>query len=436
MNDHGQSMRLGGAACLVPWLAGLFLAFGVWPEARCPAQGHGPTRVEIAPVVQREVAPTIELVGTVRPRLRTVVSAEVSGLVVELPVDEGARVTKGQLLCKLRDQPRRFARAEADARHAELAAVVVERTAELSKARFEDERTARLAEQNRCSDKERHDAQADHAAAQGRLDQARHALESQKAVADFLASQLVRTEVRAPCDGYVVAKYSEIGSWVSEGGGIVSLVDLSTVRVRLPVPENMVAFAELGADARISIDALGRVYPGKISRIIPYADERARTFPVEVDIANPTGELKAGMFARGAMPSGPRAERLIVPKDAVVIRGSTSMVFVIRDAESGQMAMPLPVEIVSELLDKVAVRAEGLAAGDQVVVRGNESMFGPRPVMAMPWAGAPTTQPAEDSRLSEGGLSRSSSPARSTAVLDIEGDDTTDGPRNADGAGR
>jgi RND family efflux transporter MFP subunit len=414
----------------------LLLAFGAWPDGRCLAQGHGPTRVEVATVVQREVAPTIELVGTLRPRLRTVVSAEVSGLVAELPVDEGDRVTKGQLLCKLRDTPRRFAHAESVARRAELAAVLAERTAELSKARFEDERTARLWEQNRCSGKERHDAQADHAAAQGRLDQARHARESQKAVVDFLADELARTEIRAPCDGYVVAKYSEIGSWVREGGGIVSLVDLSTVRVRLPVPENMIAFAELGADARVSIEALGRVYTGKISRIIPYADERARTFPVEVDIANPTGALKAGMFARGAMPSGPRAERLIVPKDAVVIRGSTSMVFVIRKAESGQMAIPVPVEIISELLDMVAVRAEGLVAGDQVVVRGNESMFGPRPVIAMPQAGAPTTQPAGDVRLSEGGISRSPATARSIAVLDLEGDDTTDGLPSADDAGR
>lgn len=361
----------------------------------CLAQGRGPTRVEVVPVVRLLVAPTIELVGTVRPRLRTVVAAEVSGLVAAMPVDEGDRVTKGQLLCKLRDAPRRFAHAEALARRAELTAVLAERTAELSKAQFEMERTARLWEQDRSTDKERHDTRADHGAAKGRLDQARHALAAQEAVIEALADALARTEIRAPCDGHIVARHTEIGAWVGEGGAIVELVDLSTVRVRMAAPESIVAFCGVGAEAQVSVEAVGKVYPGKVSRLIPQADQRARTFPVEVDIANPTGVLKAGMFARCAAPAGPKTLQLVVPKDAVVLRGSVSMVFVVRSSKDGFTATPLPVEVLSEVVDHVAVTAAGLTAGDQVVVRGNESMFGPSSVIPVPAVGLATSQPAE-----------------------------------------
>ncbi|MBN2560931.1 MAG: efflux RND transporter periplasmic adaptor subunit [Phycisphaerae bacterium] len=395
------------------------LACWVSPDGTCSGQAPGPTRVEVAPVVLRDLAPTIRLVGTVRPCLRTLVASEVAGLVAELPVDEGDGVVKGQLICKLRDDRRRFAHAEALERQAQLTAELAERTAEFTKAKYEVDRTSRLWEQQRCTDKERQDARADCAAAEARVDQARHAVEAQKAGVEILADDLGRTSICSPCDGSVVAKHAELGSWVSQGGEIVELVDLSTARVRISVPEATIGYCEVGAEVQVSVEALGKVYHGAVSRVIPDAEERARTFPVEIDIANPAGELKAGMFARGAVPSGPRARQLVVPKDAVVLRGPMSMLYIVRDSEQGQMAMPLPVEVVSEVMDHVAVRAQGLVAGDQVVVRGNEYMFGPTPVIAMPTAPAAATQPARDTQTD--GQTSEEPPAREAARAEARG---------------
>jgi RND family efflux transporter MFP subunit len=185
---------------------------------------------------------------------------------------------------------------------------------------------------------------------------------------------------------------------VDQGGEVFDLVDLSTVRVRVAVPESIIGFCQVGALAQVSVEALGKVYPGRISRVIPDADERARTFPVEIDLANAAGELKAGMFVRSAVPSGPKAERLVVPKDAVVVRGPLSMIYVVRGSEEGRMAVPTPVEILSEVMDHVAVQAQGLSSGDQVVVRGNEYMFGPTAVSVMSTPEGATTQPGESAR--------------------------------------
>jgi RND family efflux transporter MFP subunit len=356
-----------------------------------------PTQVEVAEVVRRDVAPTQRLVGSVRPRLRTVVAAEVAGQVAELPIDDGDAVEKEQVLCRLRDEPRRLARDEARARLAELESVKEERTAQLAKTEFESGRMTTLWKDQRCTEKEYRDALADHQAAEGRAKQAEHAVASQRAVCDRLADDLARTEIRAPCDGFVTERQTQIGSWVELGGPIVEMVDLSVARVRVSVPEGIIGFCTVGEPGRVTVEAIHKSYPGKIARVIPDADERARTFPVDIDVPNPEGELRAGMFVRAEVPAGPRGARLIVPKDAVVLRGTERTAYVVREGTGGARAEAIQVEVLAELADELAVKSAGLAEGDKVVVRGNENMFGPSPVVVTKVharAGGATTQPA------------------------------------------
>ncbi len=332
-------------------------------------------------MVQREVAPTIRLVGTVRPRLRTIVAAEVAGQVAEMPIDDGDAVKKDQILCKLRDMPRRLARDEAVAKLQQLSDVMAERKAELAKTEFEDRRMSALWDDHRCSEKEYRDSRADHQAAESRAKQAEHAVVSQKAVCDKLADDLARTEIRAPCDGFITARHTQMGSWVELGGPIVEMVDLSVVRVRVSVPESIVGYCKTGEPAQVSVEAIGKTFSGNVARVIPDADERARTFPVDIDVENPDGELRAGMFVRAEVPAGPRGLRLVVPKDAVILRGETKWTFVVRDAAPMARAEPLEVETVVELADEMAVQSANLSPGDKVIVRGNENMSGPGPVI-------------------------------------------------------
>ncbi len=270
------------------------------------------------------------------------------------------------------------------ARVAELTAAQAASTAELRKAEFEHGRTERLYEQGRSTDKERSDAKADYQATRSRVAEADSALVAAKAVADRLAYELGRTEIQAPAAGVIVARHTQVGAWLDRGGDVVEMIDLSTVRVRVSVPEAHVSFCSVGSEVLVTVDALGRDFSGRIGRVIPDADEQARTFPVDVDIANPDRKLMSGMFVRVSVPSGPTVQRILAPKDAVVLRGGVPIVFVVRTAGKGRMAEMLPVRIVSEVLGYQAVESPGLAAGDSVVVRGNEFMRGPGPVIAVP----------------------------------------------------
>lgn len=360
------------------------LSVGITPTG-VMAQAPGPRPVEVEPVEVQTVASTLQLVGTVHPRLRTIVASEIAGLVAELSVDDGEPVTEGQTLCRLRDFARRSFREEAVATQQRLAAVHEQRQVELKKAEFEKNRTAALREAGRFStEKEYFDALADLDIATAGVEQAAQDVEAQKAIVARLADELERTQIPAPCDGTVVRRLTQIGSWIEQGGDVLEMIDLSTVRIRVGVPEEIIRFCPPGAEVLVSVDAVGKDYVGQIARVIPEAEERARSFPVDIDIRNENRALKAGMFVRAAVPAGATAERRIVPKDAVVSRGPSQIVFVVRTGKKPHMAMPVPVKIVSELRDKLAVESPSLQAGDQVVVRGNEFMFGPSPVIATP----------------------------------------------------
>jgi len=314
--------------------------------------------------------------------MRTTVASEIAGMVVELSAEAGDFVKAGQVICRLRDDVRRFAHQEAEAAKERFEKALDEWRAMVERAAFEKARLAELRDEGQGTEREYLFAKTDHDAAVAKLAQGESELRGRQAVVSMLADNLARAEIRAPFDGYVVSKRTEVGSWIIEGGPVVDMVALDVARVRVPVPESAAAYCRPGMQAIVLIDALNRGFEGRIGRIIPDADPKARTFPIEIDVANPETTLKAGMFARADVPSGPSGPRLVVPKDAIVRRGPTSQIFVVRpEGEGLPKAVPMPVEVDTEILDDVTVKADGLKAGDLVVVRGNELMFGPTPVM-------------------------------------------------------
>jgi len=408
------------------------------PGAPAEAQTGQAMPVGVAPVVERDVPASIRLVGNVLAERRAVVAAEVSGLVVGLPAVEGQFVRSGEVLCELDPEPARLRLAEARARLGslraqleelengtrketieELAARVEEAQAILEKWEFERQRVAELFRNNQSSAKEKHDTEMEYLAARQRLTQAkaayavavngprpeeiaraRYNLAAQEAVVRQLERDLEKTKVRAPFDGFVVAKRTEVGQWVAAGGPVCELVAIDTVRVRADVPESAILFARRGAAATIEVEALRQTRAATITRVIPQATPAARTFPVEIDLPNDEHTLLPGMFVWAYVPAGPSGKRLMVPKDAIVARGASKQVFVVRSGPapgggppgseatgSGpetHLALPVPVTTGLELAGEIEIRASGIRAGDLVVVRANERLFGPTPVIPMP----------------------------------------------------
>jgi RND family efflux transporter MFP subunit len=210
-----------------------------------------------------------------------------------------------------------------------------------------------------------------------------HRRDAAKAQIARLKDRLAHMVVRAPFAGRVVAERTEVGAWVGVGDPVAEIVALDPVRIRLPVPEQTVSGLKVGQAVTIRIDAVGEQRGGRIVAIVPRADAQARTFPVEVAVANRDGRLLPGMVARGRLPGPHLVDALLVPKDAVIAGRHGDTVVRVVDG----VAETMVVEVIGATGSRLAVRGE-LAAGDRVVVRGNERLQPGQPVTEAATSGA------------------------------------------------
>lgn len=404
------------------------------------AQHMPATRVVVAEAKLADVSPTMMLVGTVSPARMSLVRSEVSGVIVEVPVREGDRVSAGQLLYRIDD---RGMHAQIDqakarlgmlrARHeellagtrkediAELKAKLDETAAEVERWKLESERIAKLYEGSESHSKEVYDTRASlastearHAAAAAMYErgvsgprkeevaQAAYEVAEQEALIHAWEIQLDKHVVRAPFDGHVVRRSVEVGSKESEmsgmmpsssnsGGASMVIAELDPVLVSVNVPESAFPFAKVGEGVRVRIDALERAFEGRIRHVVPLADTTARTFPVEIEVPNPQGELAAGMFARVAFPAGTRTQQVTVPKDAIVVgKGSDQVAMVITGPEGKPAAILMSVTVGGGMDDRVALTSGNIPPGAKVVTRGNERIMPfPTPIEIVDEQGTP-----------------------------------------------
>lgn len=351
---------------LPAWLAWLLGALPVAAQPQGPIRGVPPALVETAVAVHMQVRAEIVLAGTAAPTVETVVAAEHEGLVRQVLVDEGERVVPGQVLC-LQDTSQ--LRLRIDAAGASLAEAKVL----LARAEREWVRQKRLYAIQSVSERAYENARFEVQALRKKVER----LGVERRV---LEDQVRKKTIRAPVGGYVTSRHVEIGQWLGEGKPVVTLAVLDPVRLVVPVPERHIAGIRRGDSAQVRFDALpGRTFQGLIQAVIPQAEAGARTFPVRIEIANADAAIKAGMLGRARIPLGEPYQALLVPKDALVLSGEQTAVFVINDrharlvrVRAGRAHGSL-IEIVGDL-----------TPGAAVVVRGNERLRPGQPVQIRP----------------------------------------------------
>jgi len=394
----------------------------------------GPASVVVAEVVEEPVEQGEVFVGTVRPLKRSVIGSAVDGRVVEFPVNVGDRVEEGQPLAKLLTETisleKAAAEAELELRKEELKELEngsLPEEIEQARARKEAasankdylaqrrNRMEKLRQGNAASEDVHQEAVSASLAADEnfqaakaawelavrgprdeKIAQARSRVALQQAVVDRLADQLQKHTVITRFTGYVTAEHTEVGAWVSRGDPVAEVVALDTVEIEAFVLDRHVGFVELGEDVLVNVPALtDKVFTGKVSAVVPQADERTRTFPVRVQVKNEIGGggpvIKSGMLAQVTLQTGPKQQATLIPKDALVLGGPAPMVYVVVPADPKDpkqlKVVPMPVEIGVATGDRLqvrpsaAARGAALKPGDQVVVLGNERLRPEQPVI-------------------------------------------------------
>jgi len=316
----------------------------------------------VAPVLNQAVQQSVTLVGSVEPWKRSVVASEIEGLVDQYPSVEGMQVKRGDLLAQLRTDTLNIQLDSA------LSSLREAQTRHLQ-AKQDLTRIQVLFEKELVTQKEMDDAQAEETAQQERLSQ----LDAQiRQVRD----QLSKSSILAPFDGWVTNEFTEVGQWVEVGGAIVEIVDLSHVKIEVPLPERFVQDIHLGNPVSARFDSLpGLTWEGTVFSVVAQADRNARTFPVKIDIPNPDLSIKSGMVAKVLLQVGRLHQGMVIPKDALVLRGEQEFVFLVTDGIVGQ----IPVNTLIHLDQLVEVQGD-IQEGMSVVIEGNERLFPGQPV--------------------------------------------------------
>ena len=354
----------------------MILGTAVWLLAPRSGLAQPVSKVLLAEAQLKELPATSLLVGSVRPNRISIVGAEVEGLVTALPVRQGDYLKTGTLICQLNDDTLQLELRAAEGKLESLKAAVKIAKADLDRWTREKERVAKLQSAYRANAKEVYDTLADFLMAENRVREAEQDVVEQNAQAELKQIEIAKTRIGAPFDGYVTALHTEVGQWLQRGGQVVEIIDLETVLVRVDAPESAIVHIQVGDEVRVKLDALNKTVTGHVKYVIPQAHEQARTFPVDIAIANPEHELRSGLFARCTVKTGPAGQAIAVPRDAVVHKEGTNRIWKVQAAgPEGMMAFPVTVTLGAEIGEWVAITSGNVLPGMQVVVRGNEQLM-------------------------------------------------------------
>ena len=327
------------------------------------------TEVATAKSVVRHVAAAFDETGTFVAEELSDIAPPVAGRILRTPVDVGAFVKQGQVICeldhrdaelKLQQVRAQLAEAQAAVRQAQmrigldsgkfdaakvpevaaaranfesaeaqakLAAADAQRYANLvasgdvSRSAFEKARTQQeTAEAQANASKQQWEAALNGARQSYQVvSSSQSSLDAVNAQAAQAEKGLADTYIRAPFDGFVSDRPASAGEYVALTNKIATVVRVKTLKLQLQTPEQRAAKAQVGMRVLAHVSAYpDREFEGKVSAINPAIDPNSRIFVLEARFANPDNALRPGMFstARVVLPGGEDA--VFVPKKAVV----------------------------------------------------------------------------------------------------------------------
>jgi len=276
-------------------------------------------RAAISIVTRQAMSNTLTVAGEFHPFQEVELHAKVSGYLRHIAVDIGDRVRVGQVLATLEipELNAELVGAQAGVRHTRQEILRAQdevkrsianhdsiHSAALRLQQASDARPGLIAQQelddalakDRSAEAQVEAAQSDLAAAQEKLTVSQASNTQISAMNDY-------SRIIAPFDGVVTWRYADTGALIQAGTSnsnsmpVVKLAEVSTLRLRIPVPESLVAKVHIGDHARVRVQATGEEFDSAISRFTDSLDRSTRTMQVEIDVPNAGRRLAPGMYA-------------------------------------------------------------------------------------------------------------------------------------------
>lgn len=325
------------------------------------AMAQSQPSVELEQVTPSAIVSEVRLNGTVTALRRSQLSASVAGLVEAVAADTGDRVVQGDLLIRLDDEMAGFDRDQAGAALEEAQVRLAE-----ARRRLDEARSVGVG---------RNIAATEVSTRESNLAAARASVAQLQAQQNRLAVELDRHRVRAPFAGVISRRAVDLGEWVVPGDELMTLVDTANLRLDFPVPQ--------GYYHRVSDQSRLLLQPGSpgqapveatIDTLVPVTDARARTFLLRAR-GPESVSLLPGMSVAAVLQVSTGEQGLTVARDAInrYPEGRTTVWIAEPADEDFYQVREKRVSLGTGFNGRVAVLS-GLDGGEQVVVRGNESL--------------------------------------------------------------
>ena len=317
-----------------------------------PVAGPEVRRVSITAAVaaQRAVEVTEESVGYIDTQTSPLVAAEVAGRLVEVKVDVGQAVARGQVMARIEAIDYENALRSASAEVARLVALtdnqrrVVDRYRSLGQDRFVSETALDEAE--------------------SQLTALTEQLADASAQRDMAARGVSKTAVLAPVDGVIQQRLVSKGTYVANGQALFQVATRAMLRVHLPLPETVLGRLRAGQTVYLTTPtATGQTVTGTVTELRPVVSAGSRAGEAIVELPNP------GAWAPGASVVGrivlERRDSVVVPAVSVVLRPAGQVAYLV----DGDTVRQVKVQVGERLGSELEVMS-GLAAGDRIAVDG------------------------------------------------------------------
>jgi RND family efflux transporter MFP subunit len=302
-----------------------------------------------APVTLQQ---TLSLTGALRAVDMASVKARVAADVREVLVREGEAVKSGQVVVKM-DATEYLARVEQARGNLNAA------RAQLDIATKNRDNNRMLVEKGFISRNAFDTYASQYAAAEANVDAAKGALE-------VVNKSLNDTVIRAPISGLVAVRYVQPGEKVSADNKLLDLVNLRKMELEAAVPTSDIASVALHQRVILRIEGLAQQFDGKVVRVNPSTQAGSRSVVVYVQVDNPRGFLRSGMFAEAQLILSSRSGVLALPQNAVRKDGNGTYVFVIEGGRLVRKSVQTGMSgrVGNEFMTEIS---SGLEFGTQVV---------------------------------------------------------------------
>ena len=323
--------------------------------------------VELGTAKRGDVAAHLTVVGNLIGLQTVDVAPRLGGRLLSVSVQLGDPVRRGQVIAKVEDREIAEQVNQAEASMQVSKATIRQREADLKVAELNFERSKNLFERQLLAKQALDDAESRYMAALAQLDLSKAQQSQNEARLQELKFNLNNTIITSPVDGFIGRRNVDPGAMVNTNTAIVSVVDISRLKLIVNVVEKDLRNVTAGDVGVVEVDAYpGERFNGRIARVAPVLDPATRTASIEIEIPNTDKRLKPGMYARISLTVEERKDTLVAPKSAIIDFENKRGVWMPSEDRRAQF---VPVTLGIEGPEQIEIVA-GLKEGDRFVTTG------------------------------------------------------------------